>query len=309
MNRRKFIQLSALTGAAISMPWPLQAFDKEDVIKLTILHTNDVHSRVDPFPDNHKRYPGMGGAGARAEIIKNIRKKEKNVLLLDAGDMFQGTPYFNFFKGEVEFKLMSEMGYDAATIGNHDFDAGIDGLQKQLIHTNFPLLNCNYDFSDTIMEGETQRYQIFKRDKLKIGVFGVGVELDGLVSSKLYGNTKYNDPIECSNQVAKELKHGHKCDYVIALSHLGYKYQSNKVSDVKLAEASKDIDLIIGGHTHTFLDKPVFIKNKCEKMVMINQVGWAGVILGKIEIFFHKNINKKWAYGETVIVDKKSTQI
>lgn len=252
MNRRKFIQLSAFAGTAIALPWPLQAFGKDEVLKLTILHTNDVHSRIEPFPLDHKRYPGMGGAAERAAIIQNIRKKEENVLLLDAGDMFQGTPYFNFFGGELEFKLMSDMGYDAATIGNHDFDAGIDGLKKQLVHANFPLINCNYDFRDTVMEGQTLPYQIFNKGKLKIGVLGVGVELEGIVPSKMFGNTKYNDPVANANKVANQLKHDHKCDYVICLSHLGYKYDHAKISDVELAKATENIDLILGGHTHTF---------------------------------------------------------
>lgn len=309
MKRRKFLQMGALAGAGLALPFDLAAYGKEDLIKLTILHTNDVHSRIEAFPINHKRYPGQGGAAVRAEIIKKIRAQEKNVLLLDAGDMFQGTPYFNFFGGELEFKLMSEMQYDAATIGNHDFDAGIDGLYKQLPNANFSLLNCNYDFTNTIMEGQVQPYKIFKKGKLKIGVLGVGVELDGLVPAKLYGETKYLDPVERANVTAAKLKHDLKCHYVICLSHLGFQYKSKKVSDVVLAEQSKNIDLILGGHTHTFLDEPVWKRNLDGKMVMINQVGWAGLILGKIEIYFHKNFHKKWSSGETVIVDKKTTLI
>lgn len=304
MNRRNFIRLSALTGALSVSPWPLHAIGKEEIIKLTILHTNDVHSRIEPFPTDHKRYPGMGGAAARASIIKDIRAKEELVLLLDAGDMFQGTPYFNFFNGELEFKLMSEMGYDAATIGNHDFDAGMDSLYQQLENANFPLLNCNYDFRDTIMEGQTAPYKIFKKGKLNIGVFGVGIELDGLVPSKLYGKTKYLNPVNIANETAKFLKKEMKCDYVVVLSHLGFEYDHNKVSDKVLASNSSNIDLILGGHTHTFLDQPVWQRNVEGELVMINQVGWAGLILGKIEIYFQKSFNKKWAYGETVIVDK-----
>jgi 5'-nucleotidase len=309
MNRRQFIQIGALAGTALVLPNSLSALGRDEAIKLTILHTNDVHSRIEPFPLNHNRYPGMGGAAERSAIIQNIRKKEEHVLLLDAGDMFQGTPYFNFFGGELEFKLMSDMGYDAATIGNHDFDGGIDGLRKQLIHANFPLINCNYDFRDTPMEGQTLPYKVFNKGKLKIGVIGVGVELEGIVPAKMFGNTKYNDPVVNANKMAALLKNEHKCDYVICLSHLGYIYEHAKVSDVVLAKSSENIDLILGGHTHTFLDKPVFVENKRQKPVMINQVGWAGVILGKIEIYFHKNINKNWAFGETVIVDKKSSRI
>ena len=298
-----------LTGAAVASPWPIHAFSKKEFIKLTLLHTNDVHSRIEAFPENHKRYPGMGGAAQRAAIIKQIRAQEKNVLLLDAGDIFQGTPYFNFFGGELEFKLMSEMGYDAATIGNHDFDGGIDGLSKQLSHANFPLINCNYDFRGTSLEGQTYPHTVLKKNKLKIGILGLGIELDGLVPSKLYGQTKYLDPIVSANRTALHLKYNLNCDLVIALSHLGFSYQSRKVSDVELARHSKDIDIILGGHTHTFMEKPAWEKNLDDKLVMINQVGWAGLILGKIEIYFHKSFNKKWAYGQTVIVDKNAIEI
>ena len=157
MKRRSFLRKAGIAGLLVGgKMFPLSAFTEPEITKLTILHTNDVHSRVEPFPMDGGPNQGLGGAANRAALIKQIRSKEENVLLFDSGDIFQGTPYFNYFGGELEFKLMSAMNYDAATIGNHDFDAGIDGLYKQLPHANFPFLTCNYDFSDTIMNGQTQ---------------------------------------------------------------------------------------------------------------------------------------------------------
>jgi len=204
-------------------------------------------------------------------------------LLLDSGDIFQGTPYFNFYGGELEFKLMSAMQYDAATLGNHDFDAGVDGLLKQLPQASFPFINCNYDFDETELEGKIEPYRIFKKGGTRIGVLGVGIELEGLVAPKLYGDIKYNDPIARANQVAEELKTKKKCDLVICLSHLGFEYQSDKVDDITLAKHSKHIDLILGGHTHTFLDRPKEVINNQEQVVNILQTGWAGINLGKID--------------------------
>lgn len=294
MKRRNFLK-SVSTGVIMTATgfMPLSALNSEQWTKLTILHTNDVHSRIDPFPMDGGKYQGLGGVARRAALIKKIRKQSKNVLLLDAGDMFQGTPYFNYFGGEIEFRAMSSMAYDAATIGNHDFDAGIDGLKKQLIHASFPLIISNYDFSSTPMESRTNEYRIIKKDGLKIGITGVGIELDGLVPDYLTQGTKYLDPIHCANRVAKFLKEEENCDYVICLSHLGYAYDDETPSDKTLAAGSKNIDLIIGGHTHTFLHEPTLIKNKVGTDVLIHQVGFAGIWLGRIEVFFEKSRKKQ----------------
>lgn len=293
MDRRQFIKRMGAGGLLLtSGALPLSAFDGPKMHQLTILHTNDVHSRIDPFPMDGGRNQGLGGASKRAALINKIRQEEEHVLLLDAGDIFQGTPYFNYFSGELEIKLMSEMGYDAATIGNHDFDAGIEGLHKQLPHANFPFIISNYDFRDTIMNGKTQPYKIFKKGPLKIGVTGVGIELDGLVPKSLFKETVYLDPIVKANEMAQVLKQEEECDLVICLSHLGYRYRNDKVSDVVLAEQSEHIDLIIGGHTHTFMDQPEVLKNRAGEPVMINQVGWAGIILGRLDIQFERS-NKK----------------
>ncbi len=290
MKRRSFLEKFTLSAAGIMLMKPsfaIQETYSDRTNRLVILHTNDTHSNIDPFPDNHSKYPGMGGIAKRYSIVKQIRAEEPNVLLLDSGDVFQGTPYFNTFNGVLEMKCMSKLGYDACTMGNHDFDIGMDGFLKAKKYAEFPFLCANYDFSKTILKGETQVFKIFKKGGLKIGVFGIGVELNGLVPRLAYGDTIYNDPIEIANDTAAQMKK-EKCDLVICLSHLGFEYQDNKiVSDKVLARNSSDIDIILGGHTHTFLDKPVIEKNKAKKNVLINQVGWAGVQLGRIDIDFN----------------------
>jgi len=301
-NRRSFLcrlgQTAIVAGTTTMLPNVLKAasFASEEgrLHKLTILHTNDVHSRIEPFPMDGGKNEGKAGIARRAALIKKIRKEEKNVLLLDAGDMFQGTPYFNYFGGELEIKLMAKMGYDAGTIGNHDFDGGIDALEKHYTNqANFPLVNCNYSFDDTVMKGKTKPYHIIQKGPIKVGILGVGVELQGLVPAPLYKATQYNDPIQNANKYAAVLKEEEKCDYVICLSHLGYAYKSNKVSDNVVAKESKHIDLIIGGHTHTFLEKPTIVENKAGKEVLISQVGWAGIVLGRLDIYFERNFKDK----------------
>jgi 5'-nucleotidase len=277
--------------------------------RLTILHTNDVHSRIDPFPMDGGANQGLGGVAARAEIIEKIRREEEQVLLLDAGDIFQGTPYFNFYKGEPEIKAMSSMGYDATTIGNHDFDAGLENLATQLANNaKFPLLVSNYDFTGTPMEYKYEPYRIFKKGKIKIGVFGLGIEMAGLVSENLSAGTKYLDPVKKGNEIAYKLKKEKNCDLIICLSHMGFQYSDNKVSDKRLANETENIDLIIGGHTHTFLTAPVSLKNKNGDDVIINQVGWAGINLGRLDFDFTKSSKKKLSEASSITVSKKTEE-
>jgi 5'-nucleotidase len=288
-NRRDFIKKSGiLLAGSTFMASPInQLLAANGTTKLTILHTNDWHSRIEPFDKTDKNNAGMGGAEFRAALIKKYRAENENILLLDAGDIFQGTPYFNFYGGELEYKLMSQMGYDCVTLGNHDFDNGIDGLFKQMPHATFDFVNCNYDFKDTLLENKVLPYKIYKKGGLKIGVTGVGIELKGLVPEKLFGKIKYNDPVENLNKVAAYLKQEKKCDLVICLSHLGYNYKEGKIGDLSLAPQTKHVDLIIGGHTHTFLKEPTLVKNAVGKEVIVNQVGWAGLALGKIDFIFN----------------------
>ncbi len=286
MNRRKFVRNFSLGAGAIALSAPSfsQSLFTKKAQKITILHTNDTHSNIDPFPDNHSKFPGMGGVAKRHALIQQIRQEEEHVLLLDSGDIFQGTPYFNLFNGILEMKLMTEMGYDAATMGNHDFDIGLAGFKNAKQYANFPFLCANYDFSETILKDETQRYTLFSKGGLKIGVFGIGVELMGLVPSDKFAKTKYLDPIITANELAKELKNK-GCELIICLSHLGYDYADNsKLSDRKLAKLSSHIDLILGGHSHTFLEKPTVELNQKGQPVVINQVGYAGLYVGRIDI-------------------------
>lgn len=302
-NRRDFLKASAYGALSLGLPAGLAAGESP---QLTILHTNDVHSQIEPFPENHNRFPGMGGAAARAAIINEIREKEKNVLLLDAGDIFQGTPYFNVYKGELEIKLMSSMGYDAVTLGNHDFDLGVEGFARQIPHANFPIVCSNYDFSGTALQGKTHRYIVLKKQGIRIGILGLGVDLRGLVFGDIHEQVKYQDPVQSANEVANELKFRHKCHIIICLSHLGYQYQGEKVSDRVVAANTRNIDIIIGGHTHTFMEVPEQISNLDSQPVWVNQVGWAGLYLGRMDVKFERNMNKKSVFGRTVVVDKKS---
>ena len=307
LNRRKFIQQTAFTAGAIMASRWAEAADP-GVQRLTILHTNDVHSRLEPFPMDGSRNQGLGGVAARAKMIEDIRSQEEHVLLLDAGDIFQGTPYFNLYKGEPEIKAMTKMGYDACTMGNHDFDGGLENFATQLNHAEFPVLLCNYDFTNTAMEHKSVPYKIFKKGKLKIGVTGVGIEMKGLVPDNLFGNTVYLDPIQKVNQTAAMLKKEKDCDLVICLSHLGYQYKEdiNRISDLILARETEHIDLIIGGHTHTFLTEPVLVKNKTGADVLVNQVGWAGIQLGRLDYEFSRFKKKNLAQSTPLVIGKKS---
>ncbi len=300
MKRRNFIQNIVLgTGTLLVSP---SLFSQENLKKksrLVILHTNDTHSTIEPFPSKHSKFPNMGGVSKRHTILQKIRSEEEHVLLLDAGDIFQGTPYFNTFNGELEMKLMSLLEYDAATMGNHDFDIGLEGFLNAQQFANFPFLCANYDFSETILSGKTKAYHIFHKAGIKIGVFGIGIALKGLVPMDKYGNTRYLDPISTANKIASELK-SKSCDLVICLSHLGFEYENKNInSDRKLAAETQNIDIILGGHTHTFFDKPLVLKNSKNKDVLINQVGWGGVYLGRIDI----DVESGFFQAEKICVD------
>ena len=294
MLRRKFLKNSVYGSLALGSALNNYSCDSENFKKITILHTNDVHSHIEPFSKDHSEFPNRGGFERRSTILNSIRSKNPNTLLLDAGDIFQGTPYFNFYNGELEFKLMSLLKYDAVTIGNHDFDNGITGLNEQMPNASFDFLISNYDFKNTVLDGKTSDYKIYSKSGIKIGVFGLGIELEGLVTKELYRETKYLDPIDIAQDVAKKLKNEEKCDLIICLSHLGYKYDNlpNRVCDYNLAKKTKDIDLIIGGHTHTFMNEPIILKNQISKDVLVNQVGCFGLFLGQIDFYFDQNNQK-----------------
>ncbi len=304
-SRREFLKTLLLGGAALGLSHSaLSAFASSELVKISILHTNDTHSHIDAFPANDSRFPGMGGFAQRAALVRKIRREEKNVLLFDAGDVFQGSPYFNMYNGEVEFKLMSEMGYNGMTIGNHEFDNGVEGIAAQLKHTNFPLISSNYDFSDTPMAGKTEAYKVYSLDGVKVGVFGLGIQLEGLVSRKNYGATRFLEPMPKAAEMARFLKKEQACDLIICLSHLGCSYRDDQDSDVRMARQSKHIDLIIGGHTHTFIDKPYVFRNSDKQEILVSQVGWGGVKLGRIDYYLVKGSGIKIADSHTIKIEK-----
>jgi len=302
MKRRNFIKKTSASLALASLGGLTFKSCETKPKHITILHTNDTHSQIEPFDPNHHKFANKGGVARRASLIQKVRNENPNTLLLDAGDIFQGTPYFNYFGGEIEFKLMSLLKYDAATMGNHDFDNSIEGFHHQLPNANFDFVCANYDFKNTILNTLVKPYKIFFKDGIKIGVFGLGIELQNLVSPELFKETTYLDPIEITKDITRELKENENCDLIICLSHLGYHYKNTqKVSDLKLATATKDIDLIIGGHTHTFLPKPTLVKNVNNETVIVNQVGAYGVNLGRIDFYFDNQSNKEIS-NKTIIV-------
>ena len=304
MQRRQFLQQTVAASTLVGLGGlSLTSCSIKTSKKITILHTNDVHSHIDAFGPNDGRNPNQGGVARRANLVSSIRKENPNTLLLDAGDIFQGTPYFNYYGGELEFKLMSMLKYDVATIGNHDFDNSIEGLYAQLPHAKFDFVSANYDFSNTILDTHVKPYRILIKNGIKIGVFGLGIQLEGLVERRMYKETVYLDPVEMSQEMTRVLKYDEKCDLIICLSHLGYNYrnQSERISDIKLAGLTKNIDLIIGGHTHTFLKKPTIVRNSEDKNMLVNQVGCYGINLGKIDFYFDTN-NNKTAQGTSIIV-------
>ena len=301
MKRKEFLKYIGAGSLGLSLTPNLvlaNRFTKPNLsqdIKLTILHTNDQHSRIEPFDASYSKNPNQGGFARRASLVQQIRNQENNVLLLDSGDIFQGTPYFNFFGGELEFKLMSMMKYDAATMGNHDFDNGLAGFLKVLPNAKFPFICSNYNFKNTILDGKTESYKIFDKKGIKVGIFGVGVELKGLVGKANYQETEYINPIEIAQQYSQFLRNEKKCDLVICLSHLGYDYEKEpeRMSDLILAKKTSGIDLLLGGHTHTFLPEPQVMNNSEGKKVLVNQVGWAGLLLGRIDFYFNKDKSVK----------------
>ena len=303
MDRREFVGKTAAGSALLaSGGLALGGCTMNQQKHITILHTNDVHSHIDPFPADHARSANMGGVARRAALVEQIRRENPNTLLLDAGDIFQGTPYFNFYGGELEFRLMSKMGYDVATIGNHDFDNGIDGLLAQMPYADFQLISANYDFKNTVMDGYVKPYTTKTLDGIKVGIFGLGISLNGLVLPELYKETIYLDPVETAQDMSRILREEEGCQLVIALSHLGHEYRNPNIpSDVLLASQTESIDLIIGGHTHTFLERPIIRPNRRDKNVLINQVGCYGLYLGRIDFYFDSK-NQKNTQGVAISV-------
>ncbi|GAO31710.1 bifunctional metallophosphatase/5'-nucleotidase [Geofilum rubicundum] len=295
-NRREFIKKAVAGAALLTLPMGSRAFSGNKETRLVILHTSDVHSHIDPMPMNHTRFPGMGGFAQRAAIVNKIRKENDHVLLLDSGDIFQGTPYFNFYEGSLELKLMTKMGYDAATIGNHEFDNGLESLNHQLQHAGFPFVSANYSFENTPLAGKIAPWLIINRGPVKVGITGLGIDPERLVAPSNYKGMVWSDPISVGDATAEKLKKEHGCDLVIALSHLGLKMNKGRKDDFQLAAESKHIDIILGGHTHTFLDEPIVETNAAGKEILILHSGQNGVRMGRIDLVFSKDLNNQQVY-------------
>jgi 5'-nucleotidase len=293
-TRRTFLKQSILGGGALTLGLiPKELFASGELVRLTVMHTNDMHCHLDPFPADHAEYPGKGGVVRIASLVNQCRKENPNLLLLDGGDMFQGTPYFNYFKGNLIVKVMSKMGYDAGTIGNHEFDNGMGDILSAIKDAKFPLISSNYDFSDTILAGQVKTQHILEKGGIKVGIYGLGIELDGLVGKQNYGETRYLDPLETALKMESSLKNDQHCDLVICLSHLGLSYENSKISDTTLAPHTKYTDLVVGGHTHSFMEKPLVLKNAVGNPILVNQAGWAALETGKIEFVFDRVNQKK----------------
>ena len=250
---------------------------------LTILHTNDTHSQVEELEEG-KRDEFCGGYTRRMGVIAQERKVDPNLLLFDAGDFCQGTPYFNFYPGRIEVDAMNRMGYDAVMLGNHEFDNGVDTLAAILQGAHFPIVCANYDVKGSALEGLVIPYTIIRRQNLRIGVFGIGVDPTGLVAERNFAPLQYFDPIATAQDVANTLKNKKKCDVVVCLSHQGtHPSTEGKLSDVELAQATRNIDIIIGAHTHKIRTN-LYIPNLVGDSVFLAQMGKSGARLGKIQV-------------------------
>lgn len=257
----------------------LFVFGQKSVV---ILHTNDTHSRIEPIPATDKVDPNKGGVLRRLNYVNEIRAENKNVLLIDAGDFLQGTPYFNLFKGVVETEAMNLMKYDVATLGNHEFDYGMEVLEKVVKKAKFPIVCSNYDFSQTAIAHIIKPYLIVEKDEIKIGIIGLGVDPDGLVATDNYKGMIYLPPLETANNLAKQLKNERQCHLIICVSHMGYQ------SDLEFAEKTRNIDIVIGGHSHTYMEKPTIVKNADNQDVTVFQTVGRGAFVGRIDVNFEK---------------------
>lgn len=252
--------------------------------ELFILQTSDTHSRIEPINSHAAdKYAGMGGTVRRATFLKEYRAEHPDVLLFDCGDISQGTPYYNLFQGEVEVKMMNLMGYDAMTIGNHEFDFGLENMARLFRMANFPVVCANYDVSGTVLEGLVKPYTILKRDGLKIGVFGLAPKMEGLVQADKCEGVVYKEPIAVAQEVADVLRNKEQCDVVICLSHLGIR-SSNGDSDEKLVAETHGIDAILGGHSHTFMQKPTFYMNADGQSIPVLHTGRSGIYVGEMKL-------------------------
>lgn len=291
LNRKRFLQQMATITAGALLPADAigqllqgDANHRKSVerLELLLLHTNDLHSRIEPFPANHP-LAGKGGIANLATLIQQHKQQNPNVLLLDCGDVFQGTPYFNLFGGALEYQWMQNMGYHATTMGNHDFDNGIDHLANMLEkNPGIAMLNCNYDLSKTRLKNLVKPYKLVEMGGKTIGITGVGISPENLILDRMIPGLVYQEPVVALQKTVDYLRNEAQCDAVFVISHLGYSYDTDKIDDLKLAAQTHGITAIVGGHTHTFLDKATEVKNAVQQTVLVNQAGWGGLMLGQL---------------------------
>lgn len=260
----------------------------QSVKELQVFHTNDMYSRVEPFSEDYQDtlLAGKAGMVRRATFIKQQRELHPDLLLFDCGDFSQGTPYYNIYKGEVEVRLMNEMRYDAGTIGNHEFDFGLENMARLFRLADFPIVCANYDVTGTVLEGLVKEYVVLRRNGVKIGVFGLGTQLEGLVAKESYGDVKFEDPVSEAQRIADLLRTQEKCDVVICLSHLGW--QGDPYSDVELIENTRGIDVVLGGHSHSYFEVPAYYKNLDGVEVPLQQMGKHAAFVGKMVLTLQK---------------------
>ena len=301
INRRRFLKASMFGGLLMASPrsalnlmsspvWseisaPLLDVKTGETL-ITILHTNDTHSQIDPLPTNDRLYPDKGGDARRATLVKRIRKENPNTLLIDAGDVFQGTPYFNFYRGEVEYKSMSLIGYDVVTLGNHDFDNGVDALAAAMKFANFDFVSANYDVRGTPLATRVKPYVVRVVGGVRVGLFGMGVSPDNLITPENFKGVTYHDPIKAAKDVVGLLRGRERCTLVIGMSHLGYypNPRDGGVGDSQVAAQVDGIDFIASGHTHTFMKQPVLTKTPSGGNTIIFQVGRSGIFVGRVDL-------------------------
>lgn len=289
MQRRTFIHQFGLGAIALGTGIPQLDFSGD--FSLSILHTNDLHGR---FEGNKAAYHAF--ARQARQFVEKIRQEQAHVLLLDAGDVLNPSNS----KGE-ELAWMKGMGYDAFALGNHDFDRGMQDLSNQLSRNPIPAIAANYQLTDTPLAKLVKPYHIVEKARQRIGIMGLGVNPETSIPLLLREGLVYTDPLATANQVAAELKEKHACNLVICLSHLGYHYKDEQISDLKLAPQSRHIDIIIGGHTHTFLPEPIVVNNLDGKPVLINHAGWGGLLMGRIDLQY-SNGAIRVAKGENVAI-------
>lgn len=256
--------------------------------RLVILHTNDTHSCIFPLNPHlaDTMLAGRGGFIRRAEMVSRERSKHPDMLLFDSGDFSQGSPYYTLYKGDVEVGLMNLMRYDAATIGNHEFDFGVENMARLFKKAEFPIVCANYDFTGTALEGIVKPYVVLRRGGLRIGVFGLSPQLDGLVMAKTCAGVKYNDPVKAANDVAKLLKEREKCDIVVCLSHLGWDIIG--IDDTELMRQTRNIDIVLGGHSHSYFNALEYVENLDGREIPNDQNGKHGIYVGKITVDFSR---------------------